>query len=103
NDAVAYIRSLAQLRGRNADWAESAVRSAASLPAQQALDEHVIDLIAPDVPTLLERIDGRRVMTGTGTVVLHTAGARVHTVTPDWRTQLLLFLSHPTIAYGLLL
>ncbi|HTW73590.1 MAG TPA: nodulation protein NfeD [Steroidobacteraceae bacterium] len=103
NDAVAYIRSLAQLRGRNADWAESAVRGAASLPAEDALREHVINLIAADVPDLLRQLDGRQVQVGGQSVVLHTADLSVRQITPDWRTRLLLVLSHPTIAYGLLL
>jgi membrane-bound serine protease (ClpP class) len=103
NDAVAYIRSLAQLRGRNADWAESAVRGAASLPAQDALREHVVDLIAADVPDLLHQLDGRHVQVGDRTVVLRTADVSVQRVSPDWRTGVLLVLSHPTIAYGLLL
>ncbi|HEX4024644.1 MAG TPA: nodulation protein NfeD [Steroidobacteraceae bacterium] len=103
NDAVAYIRSLAQLRGRNADWAESAVRGAASLPAEDALRAHVVEIIARDVPDLLAQLDGRRVQVAGREVVLRTAGLPVQRVTPDWRTQLLLVLSHPTIAYGLLL
>ena len=103
NDAVAYIRSLAQLHGRNADWAESAVRGAASLPAREALQAHVIDLMAPDVPTLLMRLDGRQAIVAGQPTVLHTAGAGFTEISPDWRTGLLLFLSHPTIAYGLLL
>jgi membrane-bound serine protease (ClpP class) len=103
NDAVAYIRSLAQLRGRNADWAESAVRAAASLPAEEALRQHVVEIIATDVPDLLRQLDGRRVQAAGREVVLHTAGLAVHTVAPDWRTQVLLVVSHPTIAYGLLL
>jgi membrane-bound serine protease (ClpP class) len=103
NDAVAYIRSLAQLRGRNADWAESAVRGAASLPAEDALRQHVVEIIARDVPDLLSQLDGRQVQVAGRAVVLHTAGLAVQRVTPDWRTQVLLVLSHPTIAYGLLL
>jgi membrane-bound serine protease (ClpP class) len=103
NDAVAYIRSLAQLHGRNADWAESAVRAAASLPAREALQAHVIDLIAPDVPTLLMRLDGRQAIVAGRPTLLHTADVSFTPISPDWRTGLLLFLSHPTIAYGLLL
>ena len=66
NDAVAYIRGLAELRGRNADWAEQAVRGAASLTATAALQQHVIDVVAADLPELLARIDGREVRLATG-------------------------------------
>jgi membrane-bound serine protease (ClpP class) len=103
NDAVAYIRSLAQLRGRNAVWAESAVRGAASLSANDALEEHVVDLIAKDVPDLLQQLQGRKVNVGNQEVVLDTRDLTVRRIAPDWRTQLLLVLTHPTIAYGLLL
>jgi membrane-bound serine protease (ClpP class) len=103
NDAVAYIRSLAQLRGRNADWGESAVRGAASLSAQDALAQHVIDLIATDVSDLLRQLDGRKVRIAEADIVLHTAGAAATRVSPDWRDELLMMLTHPTIAYGLLL
>jgi membrane-bound serine protease (ClpP class) len=103
NDAVAYIRSLAELRGRNADWAEQAVRGAASLPAEAALQQHVVDLIARDVPDLLAKLDGRQVMVAGEQVVLATAGVSTVEIEPDWRTQLLAIITHPTIAYGLLL
>jgi membrane-bound serine protease (ClpP class) len=103
NDAVAYIRSLAQLRGRNALWGESAVRGAASLTANDALEEHVIDIVAKDVPDLLQQLQGRRVKLANQEIVLDTRELTVHSVAPDWRTQLLLILTHPTIAYGLLL
>ena len=103
NDAVAYIRSLAQLRGRNADWGESAVRGAASLSAQDALAQHAIDLIATDVPDLLRQLDGRKVRIAERDIVLHTAGVAVTRISPDWRDELLIMLTHPTIAYGLLL
>jgi membrane-bound serine protease (ClpP class) len=103
NDAVAYIRSLAELRGRNAEWAESAVRGAASLSATQALHEKVIDLIAQDVPDLLTRIDGREVRVADRTVKLATRSLTVVQVRPDWRTQLLAVITHPTVAYGLML
>ena len=72
NDAVAYIRGLAELRGRNAEWAEQAVRGAASLSANAALEQKVIDLIARDIPDLLARIDGREVQVAGGTVKLAT-------------------------------
>jgi membrane-bound serine protease (ClpP class) len=103
NDAVAYIRSLAQLRGRNAVWAESAVRGAASLSANDALEEHVIDFVAKDVPDLLRQLQGRKVKVANQDLVLDTHELTVRRVAPDWRTQLLLVLTHPTIAYGLLL
>lgn len=103
NDAVAYIRGLAELRGRNADWAERAVRGAASLPANAALKENVIDLIASDVPDLLAKLDGRQVKVGRATVALATRGISTVKIDPDWQTQLLAIITHPTIAYGLLL
>src|SRR6185312_2395678 len=72
NDSIAYIRGLAQLRGRNADWAEEAVRGAASLPASQALQQHVIDFIAPDLTSLLTQLNGRETRIGDRTVRLDT-------------------------------
>ncbi len=103
NDAVAYIRSLAELRGRNDAWSEDAVRQAASLSAEQALKSNVIDLIAGDVPGLLRAIDGRTVRTSAGDVVLATAGAVVVPQTADWRTQLLAVITNPTVAALLML
>ncbi len=103
NDAVAYIRSLAELRGRNAEWAESAVRGAASLSATQALHEKVIDLVAQDVPDLLARIDGREVRVADRTLKLATRTLTLVQARPDWRTQLLAVITHPTVAYGLML
>jgi len=103
NDAVAYIRGLAELRGRNADWAESAVRTAASLSASAALEQHVIDVIASDVPDLLRQIDGRTVKVGTGEVRLQTANLLLERVEVDWRTKLLAVLTNPNVAYLLML
>lgn len=103
NDAVAYIRGLANQRGRNADWAERAVRDAATLTAEAALNKNVIDQIAPNTSALLASIDGRRVTTSTGPVTLHTGNLRVRTQEPDWRTQFLSVITNPTIAYILLL
>jgi membrane-bound serine protease (ClpP class) len=103
NDAVAYIRALAQLRGRNADWAEAAVRGAASLSADDALEQHVIEIIAKDVPDLLQQLQGRKVKAMNREIVLDTRGLAVRSIVPDWRTRVLLILTHPTIAYGLLL
>jgi membrane-bound serine protease (ClpP class) len=103
NDAVAYIRSLAQLRGRNAEWAEAAVRGAASLSADDALQQHVIDIVAKDVPDLLQQLQGRKVKPMDRETMLETRGLAVRSIVPDWRTRVLLILTHPTIAYGLLL
>lgn len=103
NDAVAYIRSLAEKRGRNADWAEQAVRSAASLSAEQALRLKVVDLLADNPAELLNQLDGRSVHTATGPVTLHSAGAAVEKFEPDWRMRVLAVLTNPTIAYVLLL
>lgn len=103
NDAVAYIRAMAQLRGRNAEWAEAAVRGAASLSAEDALKEHVIEIVAKDVPDLLQQLQGRKVTAAGREVVLDTRGLAVRSIAPDWRTRVLLVLTHPTIAYGLLL
>jgi membrane-bound serine protease (ClpP class) len=102
NDAVAYIRGLAELRGRNADWAEQAVRGAASLSATQALEQKVIDVIARDLPDLLVRIDGREVKIDTRSVKLATRDLAVVHMKPDWRTQLLAVITNPTVAYGLM-
>jgi membrane-bound serine protease (ClpP class) len=102
NDAVAYIRGLAELRGRNADWAEQAVRGAASLTATAALQQHVIDVIATDLPDLLTRVDGREVHLVSGNVKLATRGLSVVSMKPDWRTELLAVITNPTVAYGLM-
>jgi membrane-bound serine protease (ClpP class) len=103
NDAVAYIRSLAELRGRNAEWAEQAVRGAASLSATAALKEKVIDLIAPDIPNLLTQLNGREVKLGDHSIKLATRDLPIERVKPDWRTELLAVITNPTIAYGLML
>lgn len=103
NDSVAYIRGLAELRGRNADWAESAVRAAASLSASVALEQNVIDVIATDVPDLLRKIDRRVVKVSTGELRLATAGLLVERIETDWRTRLLAVLTNPNVAYLLML
>ena len=103
NDAVAYIRSLAALNGRNADWAAEAVRSAASLPAAEALSLHVIDAIADDVPDLLRKIDGLTVTVGGKPQRLATTDLEVVTMPPDWRTQLLALVTNPNVAFILML
>ena len=103
NDAVAYLRGLAQLRGRNVEWAEKAVREGANLPADEALAQNVIDLIATDVPDLLKKIHGRKLRLGAGEITLTTEHLTVETVEPDWRTEILSVITNPTVAYGLLL
>jgi len=103
NDAVAYIRGLAELRGRNADWAEQAVRASVSLTSGAAAERDVIDLVADDIPTLLKRIDGRRVQTAVGEQVLETAGLKLRELEPDWRIELLSVIANPNVAYILLL
>ena len=103
NDAVAYIRSLAEVNGRNANWAEDAVRTAASIPASEALKLHVVDLIADDIPDLLRRIDGRIVTIAGKQERLTTAGLDVVTIAPDWRTELLAVITNPNVAFILLL
>jgi membrane-bound serine protease (ClpP class) len=103
NDAVAYIRGLARLRGRNADWAESAVREAASLPAEEALQKGVIELVAPDLPTLLAEADGRKVSLDGKEATLATKGAQIRIRAPGWRTELLAAITDPNIALILML
>ncbi len=103
NDAVAYIRSLAELRGRNADWAERAVREGASLSAEQALKENVVDLIAADVPALLKALHGREVRVLEKTVRLDTETASVLTIEPDARNRFLSVITSPSVALILML
>ena len=103
NDAVAYIRGLAELRGRNIEWAEAAVRNAASLPAGEALERGVIDLMADDIADLLKKLDGRKLVAGGVERTLDTAAIVVERFDPDWRTELLAVITNPLIAYGLLI
>ncbi len=106
NDATAYIRGLAQLRGRNAEWAEKAVREAVSLPAGDALSNKVIDLVAVDVNDLLRQLDGRVIRLGdsrTSSVTLSTAHATIVAVEPDWRDRLLSVISDPGLALILMM
>lgn len=103
NDAVAYIRSLAAVTGRNADWAADAVRSAASLPASEALALHVIDVIADDVPDLLRKVDGREVTIVGKQQRLVTAGLDIVVRPPDWQTELLMLVTNPNVAFILML
>jgi len=103
NDAVAYMRSLAELRGRNADWGEQAVREAASLPAQAALAQGVIEFVAADISTLLQQVHGREVQTSQGSLRLQTAGIEVRHIAVDWRTRALQVLANPNLALVLLM
>ncbi len=103
NDAAAYLRSLAQLRGRNADFAERAVREAASLSAEEALAGGVIDLVATDLPDLLARLDGREVTLGAGKAKLTTARAVIERGEPDLRNRILATLANPQVALILMM
>lgn len=103
NDAAAYLKSLAQLRGRNSGFADRAVRAAESISAEDALREGVIDVIAADLPELLSKIDGREVRVASGTIRLDVAGASVRTIEADWRMRALAVLSNPTVAVMLLM
>jgi membrane-bound serine protease (ClpP class) len=103
NDSVAYIRSIAEMRGRNLEFAEAAVVDAASITATEALKRGVIDLIADDLPGLMTALDGREVKLPAGKRVLNTKGLVLERVEMDWRAALLSVLTNPMIAYGLLL
>ncbi|MGQ0664814.1 MAG: NfeD family protein [Pseudomonadota bacterium] len=103
NDAAAYLRGLAQLRGRNAEWAEQAVRAGATLTAAEALGERVVDLVARDLDELLAQLDGRGVSAAGAERVLATKDAAVLTLAPDWRERALGVISDPNVAYLLLL
>ncbi|MEA1889786.1 MAG: nodulation protein NfeD [Pseudomonadota bacterium] len=103
NDAAAYIRGLAELHGRNQDWAEKAVREAVSLQASEALKLNVIDLMAADMAELLQKINGREVNVLGKKVTLETEGLVVRELEPDWRSRLLSAITNPNIAYILLL
>ena len=103
NDSAAYIRGLASLHGRNAEWAERAVREAVSLPYDAALREKVIDLVAVDLPALLAAADGRAVQAAGETRVLATRDMPVRALDPTLREQLLILLSQPEMIYLLLL
>jgi membrane-bound serine protease (ClpP class) len=103
NDAVAYIRGLAELRNRNADWGERAVREAASLSSTAAVREHVIDFTATTIEDLLTQAQGRTVRVGQTDVRLDTAGLAVQAFEPDWRTRLLSVITDPNIALILMM
>jgi len=102
-DAVAYIQGLAERHGRNAEWAEQAVREAVSLTASDALAINVIDVVAEDLFELLAQINGREVKMHEGSVVIDVSDAQIEVIEPDWRNQLLSVLTNPTLAYILLM
>lgn len=103
NDAAAYIRGLAQLRGRNAEWAEQAVREAVSVPAAEALRLKVIDQIASDLPDLLRQLDGKSLVAAGQPRQLHSSGAMLVEHAPDWRTRLLAVITNPSVALILIM
>jgi membrane-bound serine protease (ClpP class) len=103
NDAVAYIKSIAEETGRNAEWAEEAVRKSVSVTEKEALKKNIIDIISNDVKTLLHEIDGKEVTTSTGKVKLQTAHATLFSEEMGIRYQVLNFISNPSVAYMLML
>jgi membrane-bound serine protease (ClpP class) len=103
NDAAAYARSLAEKKGRNADWAESAVRQSASLTERDALEKKVIDLVAPSLDDLLARLDGKEIRKGEAVIVLRTKGISVTRVPMGIRHRILSSLADPNIAYILMM
>ena len=103
NDAVAYIKGLAELRGRNAEWAEATVREAANLTATEALEMNVIDLVAASLTELLEAVDGRTVNAGGVDVTISSSNAHIEFIAPDWRYELLGILTDPNVALILLM
>ena len=103
NDSVSYIKGLAELRGRNAEWAEETVRNAANLTASEALAANVIDLVAEDIDELLAAVDGRTVDANGVDVVIDTRDAQIETIEPDWRYEILGIITDPNVAYILLM
>jgi membrane-bound serine protease (ClpP class) len=102
-DSVAYIRGLAERHGRNADWAEEAVRDAVNIGAREALERNVVDIVARDLDELIEQANGMQVFMALGERTLDTAGMRLTRVEPTWRTRLLAVLTNPNIAYFLMI
>ncbi|MGM0824965.1 MAG: NfeD family protein [Pseudomonadota bacterium] len=102
-DAVSFIRSLAERHDRNADWAEDAVRDAVNLTASEALEQNVIEVVARDLTDLLEQIDGMSVVMESGDVTLETADLVIERFDPDWRTQVLSLITNPNIAFFLMI
>jgi len=103
NDAAAFVRAIAQKRHRNVKWAEEAVRKSISNSEEEALRDGVIDLVSPNLDSLLREIDGRTVETENGSVVLKTARAKVEFVQMNWREKFLGVISDPNITYVLMM
>jgi len=102
-DAVSYIRGLAERHGRNADWAEEAVREAVNLGAEEALERNVVDVVADNMTSLMEQLDGRTVKMADGERTLATANIELTRADPDWRTRLLSVITNPNVAYFLMI
>jgi membrane-bound serine protease (ClpP class) len=102
-DAVSYIRGLAERHGRNAEWAEEAVREAVNLGADEALEKNVIDVVSPNIRDLLQQVDGRTVRMASGDMTLNTASLEIVRSQPDWRTRLLSVITDPNVAYFLMI
>lgn len=102
-DAVSYIRGLADRHGRNADWAEEAVREAVNLNADEAVEQNVVDVVADSLPELMEQIDGRTVVMADGERTLSTDNIELQKTDPDWRTDLLSVITNPNVAYFLMI
>ena len=103
NDASAYIRGLAKMHGRNEQWAELAVRDAASLSAEEALKLNVIDIVAIDVSDLLKQLQGRKINVSGKVLIFNTEKIEIQNIKPDWRSQFLAVITNPSIAYILLM
>jgi membrane-bound serine protease (ClpP class) len=103
NDAAAYIKTIAEKRGRNADWAEEAVRKSVSATEKEALESGVIDFVCRDVPALLDSLDGRRVSLPSGERILQTRGVVINEISMGFRERVLSVISNPNIAYILMI
>ncbi len=99
-DAVAYMKALAELRGRNAEWAEAAVRDAATVTSSEAVEDNIADFLAGNVAELVETMDGREVTMGDDrTMTIETRNAEIEQSPPDWRDELLALITNPNIAF----
>ena len=103
NDAAAYIRSLAQLRGRNAEWGEQAVTKAVSVSAAEAKKLNVINDVATSIPQLLTQVNGKKALIGDQIKIVDTTNLQIESMPPDWRSKFLAFITDPNVAYLLML